>query len=257
MKRLTVGPAQARFGALVVHGNDLCAEFYLPLARELARADVRTVLVTLPGFSGEPPADAGPPAWDAYAQAIGALLDECFPDGGALVGHSLGGLFAFLAAARAPRALRQLVLLEPPIFPTRALARAAGRKYQREVVFGARDRFDNWSGSTWRVHRPAAFPAAALAHYLESRRLTDPARVGALFDALPALYPLPYAAVRVPTLIARGAHSGWRMRLNLAILRRRLPDVSAVTIPGCAHFMANEADAALAAAISGFLRAHG
>ncbi len=257
MKRLEIGAPDARFGALLVHGNDLCAEFYQPLAEALAAHDVRTVLVTLPGFSGQPPSTPGPPRWDDFAVELAALLDASFPRGAALIGHSLGGLFAFLAAARAPRALRSLVLCEPPIFPTRALAAAAARTYTRDVVFAARDEFHNWSGSTWRIHRPADFPAAALAHYLDSRRRSDPAWVGALFEALPALYPLPYAAVTVPTLIVRGAHSGWRMRANLAILRRRFPNPTAVTIPGCAHFMANEADAALAAAIAGFIRTAG
>jgi pimeloyl-ACP methyl ester carboxylesterase len=228
--------------ALLLPGNDLGAAFYRPLGEALATRGVTAVLLEQPG---------GAPAWDAHLDEVAAVWEEHASAGAALVGHSLGGLLALLLAARRPAGLSRLVLLEPMIPPWRWLARQAAARYRRDVVLRDRDRFVNWTGTYRRVHRPDAFPPAALEHYVTTRREADPARASALFDALPDLYPLPLAAVRAPTLVVRGAHSGWRLRLGHALLRRRL-GARGVTIPDAAHWLANEADAAVAGAIAAF-----
>jgi pimeloyl-ACP methyl ester carboxylesterase len=129
---------------------------------------------------------------------------------------------------------------------------SGARTYTREVVLGDRSVFENWSGTTNRIHRVEWFPPEALAIYIQARHTTDATVVARLLEELPKMFPLPYAAVEVPALVLCGAHSGWRMRVNLQLLVRRLPRASLLTIPGCAHFMANEADAALAEAIGAF-----
>ena len=75
------------------------------------------------------------------------------------------------------------------------------------------------------------------------RKPGDVAKMSRLFARLPDLYPLVWP--RVPTLVVHAEHSGWRMRAGAAWLawRLRAPDVC---VPACGHFMANEADAALA-----------
>lgn len=238
-----MGQGSAR--ALLVHGNDLCGAFYRPLAERLAERGLPTALVTLPGFHRVPP--LATPSWDRLVD----LLVDHVP--AILVGHSMGGLLALLAAARQPARLTHLVLLEPAVFPTRWLARAAARSYLDSVVRGDRERFVNWNGATRRVHDEAAYPRAAIDLYLEVRRTSDPATAEALFTALPLLYPLPYDRVAVPTLLLTGAETGWRARLMLQGLRRRLRPLH-TSIPGAAHWMIHEADAALADHIAEFVQ---
>ena len=76
--------------------------------------------------------------------------------------------------------------------------------------------------------------------------------VGALLEALPALYPLPFAEVSVPVLLLRGAHSGWRARLGTRVLSHMLPNARVEVIPRAAHWLVNEADADVARTITAF-----
>ncbi|HUH02692.1 MAG TPA: alpha/beta fold hydrolase [Kofleriaceae bacterium] len=243
METVTVGQGSAR--TLLVHGNDLCGAFYRPLAEHLAERGLPTALVTLPGFHRVPP--LATPSWDGLVELVVQRTPAI------LIGHSMGGLLALLAAARRPPSLTHLVLLEPAVFPTRWLARAAANRYLGSVVRGDRDRWVNWNGATRRVHDEGAYSRAAIELYLEVRRTSDRATAEALFTALPELYPLPYDRVAVPTLLLTGAETGWRARLMLRSLRRRLRPRHA-SIPGAAHWMIHEADAALADHIAEFVQ---
>lgn len=242
MESVTVGPGSPR--ALLLHGNDLCGAFYEPLATRLAARGITCALATLPGFHRVPPLAA--PSWETLIEHV----TERVP--GVLIGHSMGGLLALLVAARRPPGLTHLVLLEPAVFPTRWLARAAADRYLASVVRGDRERFVNWNGATRRIHDEAAYPRAAIELYLDVRRTSDPATAEALFTALPGLYPLPYDRIAVPTLLVTGAETGWRARLMVRALRRRLRPHHAV-VAGAAHWMIHEADAALADHIAGFV----
>ncbi|MGE0707485.1 MAG: alpha/beta fold hydrolase [Planctomycetota bacterium] len=230
---------------MLVPGNDLSPPFYRPLCERLAAHGLTTTAVHVPAFVGQGPAAS----WDDLVERLLADLALHQPAGGALIGHSLGGLLAFLAAARRPPQVQRLVLLEPAIAPWAPLARAAARTYRRAVVERDRDRFVNWTGSFRRVARPARFPGWALELYLQNRRAADPERVGALLDTLGQVYPLPIAEVEVPVLLLRGASSGWRAALGQRALRGRFRDARVEVIPRAAHWLANEADEAVAAAV--------
>ena len=78
-------------------------------------------LVDRPGF-GESPS-RGPDDMEADALWIAELLG----DGSHLMGHSWGGAEALLAAARRPRAVSSLVLVEPALQPL--LMTAQGERY--------------------------------------------------------------------------------------------------------------------------------
>jgi pimeloyl-ACP methyl ester carboxylesterase len=243
VETVTVGEGPAR--ALIVHGNDLCGPFYRPLAERLAARGISCELVTLPGFHRVPPdPDA---SWDRWVDALAARTPAV------LIGHSMGGLLALLTAARRPAALTHLVLMEPAVFPNRWLARTAARNYLASVVRSDRARFVNWNGATRRVHDEPTYPRAAIELYLEVRASSDPATAEALFSSLPGLYPLPYDRIEVPSLLLTGAETGWRARLMLRALRRRLRPTHAV-IEGAAHWMIHEADAALAHHIAEFVQ---
>ena len=205
--------------------------------------------MTLDAFVGQ--GDAAAASWPALVEAVLAAARAHLSPGGVLVGHSLGGLVALLAAG-APGAegvIGRLALLEPAIAPTARLARRAARAYRGRVAFGDRARFENWTGSFRRLARPEAFPAWALERYLANRARGAPAVTGALLDALPALYPLPRP--RAPALVLCGAASGWRARGGAWLVARRL-GARRVTVPAAGHWLANEADAAVAAALLQF-----
>lgn len=252
MARIDVGEGNTR--ALVVHGNDLCGKLYVPLAEALARRGVACTLVTLPGFAGEPPLLS--PSWAALVDVLEELCQELRPT--LLVGHSMGGLLTLLLAARRPTSVRALALLEPAIFPGPFVARIAARRYLKRVVRAPRDRddaFQNDNGGQRRLAHPERFPPSLFALHREARRTSDAGTAEALFTSLPALWPLPFAAVSVPVLLVRGARSGVLSRVQTADLARRFRS-RPVVMKDAAHWLLGEADEAVAEAVASFARTH-
>lgn len=254
---LVLGADDAPAGdLLLVHGNELSGPFYRLLGEALVARGLRVVLPTLPGFHGTPP--LARPGWPALVASLDPALAALRP-GATLAGHSLGGAFAVLCAVGRPAKVARLVLLEPLVLPGRRFARAAARRYLRDVVSHRAGPFQNWTGSFLRVADPARFPAAALALHLEARRCGDVGTVRALFETLEQQYPLPLDRLTLPILLLEGRLSGLRMRLLMRALRGQLrrvaPRVEHVRLPGAAHWMANEVDAALAEHIARFAAA--
>lgn len=234
---------EARTGtrrALLLPGADLRAAFYRPLLDRLAARGVTTTALTI----GPDLARLG---WPGLLDALHAAWDAHAGPDALLVGHSFGALCALLLAARRPAGLGRVALLEPAIAPTRRLAAWAAARYRRQALVRDRDGFVNRPGGFTRVARPERFPAGALALYLAARREDDPAPLGALLEAAAPLHPPP--APGVPVVVVRGARSGWQPRLGAWLLARRL-GARLVTIPGAAHWLANEADEEVATAIS-------
>ena len=250
VRTITVGP-EGGFPALLLPGNDQCAEFYRPLGEALGGHQLRTTLLTLPGFHGVPPLPE--PGWPAMIEAASAAVRSHLGDGGLLIGHSLGAFGAVLTAAEGLPAVRGLVLLEPALPPVASAARLAAARYERDVIAGDRSRFTNWSGSFRRIHDESRFPQSAIDLYLNVRRTSDPATARALVHGMQACFPMPFHKVAVPTLVIRGGSSGTVSRIFAWTARLRLPDARLEVIPGGAHWLANEVDQAVATRIAGFL----
>jgi pimeloyl-ACP methyl ester carboxylesterase len=250
MELVRVGAQGPR--ALVIHGNDLCGAHYRALADALAARGVCTDLVTLPGFSHEPP--LVDPSWPAL---VDALLNHCAADPPqALIGHSMGGLLALLVAARRPRWLRALALLEPAVFPSRWFASLALRRYLARIVQAAPDApFVNDNGGQKRIADLTRYPRALLTLHEQVRRASDKNTAHALFTSAPLLYPLPLHDVNMPVVLVRGARSGWLSRVQARSLSAAL-HAQVHVVPDAAHWLMGEADDAVADVVAPFVRAH-
>jgi pimeloyl-ACP methyl ester carboxylesterase len=245
---LTVTAANERGRALLVPGNDLCADFYRSLLEALADRGLTTTALTLPAFVGR----GGPTTWESLTDHVLSSAQTHLGAGGLLIGHSLGGLLALLAALRDPPSVDRLALLEPAVAPLAALARAAGARYQRDVVEKDRDRFTNWTGAFRRLNDPDTYPQASLDLYLRARREGDPTIVGSLLTTMPELYPLPFRSLKTPTLLLRGAKSGWRAAIGGVSLATLIPSARSQVIPNAAHWLVGENDSCVADALVGF-----
>jgi pimeloyl-ACP methyl ester carboxylesterase len=103
---------EAGQGPLVVllHGFTGAKENWLPLMRRLAKTH-RVIAPDLPGWgesAREPGADYGP---TAQVERIAAFLRALGPPPALLVGHSMGGQFTGLLAARHPELVGRVVLM--------------------------------------------------------------------------------------------------------------------------------------------------
>jgi pimeloyl-ACP methyl ester carboxylesterase len=245
MRRVNLtGPGPSRGPFLLVPGSDLGAEFYRSLGEKLAGAGFVVRLLTLPVIG----------SWEELLEILSKEIASFFDHSGTLAGHSLGGLIALLLAAREAERVSELVLLEPAIVPSRTVAGWAARRYRRDVVEAERDAFVNWSGSFRRIHDLDRFPREMIEHYRTMRREIDPRFTCELLESVPALYPLPFDRVRARTLVLRGASSGVLARTNARCIARKIKGATLETIPSAAHWLANEADDAVAAAIVRFAR---
>jgi branched-chain amino acid transport system permease protein len=93
---------------LYVHGNTGSGRWF---ERAMDIPGVRTVALDMPNFGRSNPLP-GEPDIDRYADAVATFIRELGLDRPVLVGHSLGGAVAISLAARFPRLIRALVLVD-------------------------------------------------------------------------------------------------------------------------------------------------
>lgn len=264
---LDVGPRNRPADALLLHANGFTARTYRGLIAPLAE-DLRILATDQRGHGATTlPADpSGRRSWNDVAADLVAVLDrlDCPPL--TLIGHSMGGTSALLAAARRPDRVRNLVLLDPVILrPRDALAarlpllRRLIRRHspladgalRRRATFPSREAaFAAYRGRgafrTW--------PDWALADYVAEGFRDSPDGTVALACA-PAWEASNYLAL---------GHDAWgalrRLRRPAAILRAasgstcapdgdRPPLVTVETVPGTTHFLPFEAPDRVRAAI--------
>lgn len=242
-------PEDAATPVVILHSNGMCAPFYRPVGELLAARGFDVTAFTLPGFDGtEALPDRSLPA---LVEAIAPEVLEALGEGGILVGHSLGGMLAFLLAARPDfeDRVQRLVLLEPAIVPVRALTSLFAGWYRRGAVEGEPG-FRNRGPFFWRLHDPDRYPQEAWTLFERNERETDPAVVRGLLATSDQVLPLPFERVACPVILVRGRSSGPVMWAAQRLLARRFPHARCVDLERAGHWMVFEADDALAAAIA-------
>jgi len=210
----------------------------------------RVLAVEAPGF-GESPLPGGGFTIAGFADALAALLDARGVQRAAVLGLSLGGYAALALAARHPARLGALVLAD-----TRAGADTAETRAAREGAI-ARIRGGDVAGyldaSFPRLLSPGAPPAllAALRARAETRPASLIAGLEALRDRPDRTGELP--AIRVPTLVLRGAADQITPEADMRELAAAIPGAAFVSLPEAGHLANVEAPAAFARAVSAFL----
>jgi len=152
------------------------------------------------------------PPWDLETH-LGAIVEAVGPLPAALVGHSFGGRLAFEIAARAPKLVPRLVLLDPAIrlLPDTALFAAESARKERAFVS-----FDEGIEQRYvesQLHRaPRELVEGELREHLVVgedglfRYRYCQSTVVAAYGEM-ASQPPPFERVRVPTLLVLGERS--------------------------------------------------
>jgi pimeloyl-ACP methyl ester carboxylesterase len=162
---------------------------------------------------------------DAQVDDLLAVVSTATVGPAVLVGHSLGGVVALAAAARAPWPVAAVVVYEPPTpwapwWPTAAPTpdvspEDSAERFMRRIVGDAR-----WE----------ALPAGTQAR----RRREGPALVADL-TALRGGAPFDAAAITVPVVLGRGDAAHPRHVRAVDELARSIPDAEVVLVDGAAH----------------------
>lgn len=214
----------------LVHGLGSRPEHWLPTARLLAR-DHHVVLVDLPGhgLSAMPQLFSLERAVDAMDQALAAESSEPV----VLVGHSIGGLIAARMALDHPERVRALVLVETSLVPQitgadrDTLLRALDEDY-RGVLLDAYSSFGRDSAQGLELyHEVAELDSSAIKRWIRLALTADLSQAA--------------AGLNVPVLAILAERSWpkdepWEVTAQ-ALGYTRVPNIRAVRVRGCGHFL--------------------
>jgi len=244
---------------LMLHGFTGSKENWYPLAARLhGRCRVR--IPDLPGWGESQRIDGADYGFVAQAQRVRALIDALAPRQPlVLLGHSMGGGIAAIVAAREPRRVAKVVLLD-----------AAGVRFDDnpfgqavldgENPFAVHDRasLDRYLDTVF--HRDAArpwipWPASAA---LIARRRADAAFEQAVLDGIgrgPGQFAPAEAAaeIRQPALLLWGREDAVIDPSALALFAAKMPQARTLLVDDCGHMSLLEQPDVVAAAIIALL----
>jgi len=235
-----------------LHGVRNHGRHFAPLAVRLSGYQVLAPDLLGHGHSPwEPPWDIGAHI-DAIVETVGARASI-------LIGHSFGGRLAFELAARAPKLVPKLVLLDPAILLPGHVALAAAENARRDQSFVSFDELIDRRYDESQLHfAPRELVVEDLAAHvvtgedgLVRYRYCRSALVAAYGEM--ASQPPRFEDVRVPTLLVLGERSYLPYDHLLDAHRAALGDLLEVVVVPGGHSVTWDALEETSAAISEFL----
>ncbi len=259
-----------------LHANGFCSGTYTPFLSlfedtfHITASDIRghgDTQLPLPQPVGH---------WQQFADDLRRSLEALAALPVIGVGHSLGAVTTYLAAATWPQLFSAIVLIEPPIFTSERLLiigmlRILGLTGKIPLVRGARrrrrrfldrqealGRFSAGRGifHSWRPEFISAYLACGLrdGQMQDAELKCDPESEAQIFESIP-LDVWRYAPrIRCPALLIRGAASDTLLPRAVRRLERAVAGLRCVEIPGAGHFAPMEQPRLCAREIHRFLK---
>lgn len=200
-----------------------------------------------------------------YVRDLAVLADHLKLARFVLIGHSMGGSNAFVYAGTHADRLAGLVIED---MGPGASAGGAGSERIRRELLATPARFADWDAAVafWRSQRPNVPDAAIAARVLHSMKRTEggtvvwrhdaegiaAARLAATPQQLVDLWPH-VEALRIPTLLMRGACSDFLTAETAAAMVQRNPAIRLVEVPGATHYVHDDNFPAFEAALHAYL----
>ena len=112
-----------------LHGNGFCAGTYTPFIRYLVD-DLHILASDVRGHGGSDQLKVERVRhWDIFAEDLKILIEQKMSPPVIGIGHSLGAVTTYIAAAKYPHLFRGIVLIDPVILPRRLLWLLAALKF--------------------------------------------------------------------------------------------------------------------------------
>jgi len=243
----------------LLHANGFCAGTYSPFVRHLLN-DMHVVASDLRGHGdSERPHLKRISNWHIFADDLKLLIEQTLSPPIIGMGHSLGAVTTYIAAAQYPRLFSAIILIDPSILPRRrllwfAVLRMVGLAGNRQLARSARRRRKTFQGKNEALQRFASgrgifssWSKEFVEAYLECGLLEkdsatavlkcDPELEAQIFESVPRDVWRYAQQITCPVLAIRGAHSDVFTAQSAERLKQILPDCELVTIPDAGHFV--------------------
>ncbi len=247
-------PSTAPSALLLLHGGGAHARWWGNVA-PLFLADFRVFALDLRGH-GDSDHAPGHYRFESLAEDLALVIERVAP-GADIIGASMGGQVALLAAAMGV-AMRRLILVDVP-------PRPPANVVDRRSLFGTPKIYPSREEALRRFRvipsETSASPSILAEIARHSIRPLGDGRYRLKFDhrmfAAPPREPPPdlLERVRVPTLLLRGEKSDILDAATAGEMARRIADCRLVTIPQAGHHLFLDNTEAFVEAVKGFLAA--
>ena len=263
------------FQTHLLHANGFCAGTYSPFVIHLAD-ELHVFASDIRGHGGsELPNSNRIRDWNIFAYDLKALIEQAMNPPIIGMGHSLGAVTTYIAAAQNPHLFSCLILIDPVILPRRllwsmAVVRMLGLARIIPLAKIARRRKKTFQGKKEALKRFASgrgifkyWSKDFVEAYLECGLLEkdpetavlrcDPEHEAQIFESVP-LDVWTYAQkISCPVLAIRGEYSGAFTVDAAERLGRLIPDYELTTIPNAGHFVPMGKPVECARVIKGFI----
>lgn len=264
------GP-QAHF----LHGNGFCAGTYSPFIKHLSE-ELHIFASDIRGHgSSDLPSIQRIRSWTIFAEDLKTLIEQTMVPPVIGMGHSLGAVTTYIAAAKYPHLFSSIILIDPVILPNRLLWLIAGLKVlglrgNLPLAKTARRRRRNFRGKeealrlftagrgifkNWSKEFVHAYLECGLLEKDSQKAVLkcDPELEAQIFESVPINVWSYAKKIFCPVLALRGELSDTFLADAAERLKGRISDYELITIPNSGHFIPMEKPRACADAISDFV----
>jgi len=258
-----------------LHANGFCSGTYAPLLKFLTR-DLRIIASDIRGHGDSDSLGIKRIShWDIFVDDLKNVVEQTMSPPVIGIGHSLGAVTTYLAAAKHPHLFSKIILIEPVILPRRILwliclmklfgiagliphARIARK---RKRIFENKDaaflRFASGRGAfkTWSKDFIHAYLECGILEKDDEKAVLkcNPEIEAQIFESVP-LDVWKYAGkIKCPVLAIRGRHSESFYADAASDLKKYIPDYELETVPNAGHFVPMEKPVECAKIITHFI----